>query len=372
MKSGIVLLVCIALLCTFLLSACTATQTSGKNPVSSLAAESQALSISSTSSVVVESQALSTDSTLSAETSSTATSSSETSSAATSSAAISSKGSSTSAATSSKGSTSGNISVNEKSAKIVIMSQNVRCGDDGNGNDIVDRAPRLKKLIEKYSPDIIGTQETTPTWNKYFRDTFKKTYGMVGKNRDGETATWGEWGTILYKLDRFELLDSDDFWLTDTPTEVSKISGSWCNRICTWALLKDKVTGKTFVFANTHLDVGSESVRVKQFEYLLKGLADLMEQYPVFLTGDFNTTPTSPVYAEAITKFADPYNSAKENRSTVNYTYHAYGTLAPGSLIDFCFYNKNKADAFWYKIADDDFGGYVSDHYGVVGEFLLK
>ena len=97
-----------------------------------------------------------------------------------------------------------NIDVDSR--KLKIMSQNMRYADDGNGNDIKDRAPRFKQLVEMYQPDIIGTQETTVKWNNYFRQYYKDVYGMVGCSREGKNATTGEWGTILYRLDRFELL----------------------------------------------------------------------------------------------------------------------------------------------------------------------
>lgn len=255
------------------------------------------------------------------------------------------------------------------SAKLVIMTQNVRCVDDGENKNIVDRAPRFKLLVDKYAPDIIGTQEVTPEWNEYFEDFFQNTYDMVGCSREGENATHGEWGTILYRRDRFKLLDSGNFWLSKTPYEVSSIDGSLCNRICTWALLTDKNTGKTFVIANTHLDHSTDDIRKRQLYYLFKELSDLMKQYPIFLTGDFNTNPGSVVYADAVEKLRDPYISADENRSSVDHTFHNYGHN--GSLIDYCFFDK-RADALWYKIADEQFGGYVSDHYAVLVEAILK
>lgn len=256
-------------------------------------------------------------------------------------------------------------------AKIVVMSQNVRCNNDGTNKNISDRAPRFKLLVEKYAPDIIGTQETTATWNQYFKSYFKDTYGMVGCSREGKTATSGEWGTILYRLDRFELLDSGDFWLSSTPNKVSRVSGSKCNRICTWALLKDKVTDKTFVMANTHLDHSTDQVRRQQINFLFAGLSDLIEQYPIFLTGDFNATPDSIVYDAADDLLLDARVDAAEDRSSIKYTFDSYGTLNPGKLIDYCFYN-DKSDALWYKVANEQFGGYVSDHYGIVSEFILK
>lgn len=259
-----------------------------------------------------------------------------------------------------------------QSATIKIMSQNIRYADDGAGKNVSDRAPRFKQLVEMYQPDIIGTQETTAIWNKYYRNYFGEQYGMVGCSRDGKDATSGEWGTILYRLDRFELLDSGDFWLTKTPNKVSKIAASGCNRICTWALLKDKITGKTFVMANTHLDYVNEEVRQEQYKYLCQGLSELMEQYPVFLTGDFNTEPTSETYSTVTKDLLDPYKEALENRSTVNHTADGYGTSGrDGGIIDYCFYN-DKSTALWYKILNEQFGGYISDHFGIMSEFIIK
>ncbi len=256
-----------------------------------------------------------------------------------------------------------------ESAKFVVMSQNVRYGNDGENKNVSDRAPRFKQLVELYKADLIGTQETTPTWNKFYEENLKD-YGMIGCSRDGENAKTGEWGTILYRRDRFEVMDSDTFWLSDTPEKVSRVSGSKCNRICTWALLKDKNTDKIFVFANTHLDHGTDEVREDQIEILFKELSDLMSKYPIILTGDFNATPSSAVYATATKTLKDSRTEATENRSVVNHTYDGYGTSS-GKIIDYCFYN-DKASATWYKVANDQFGGYVSDHYGVVTEFGIK
>lgn len=261
-------------------------------------------------------------------------------------------------------------SIDTESKKIKIMSQNMRYTDDPNGNSITERAPRFLQLVEMYQPDIIGTQETTIRWNDYFRKSFKDIYGMVGCSREGRDAFTGEWSTILYRLDRFELLDSDTFWLSKTPQTVSKVSGSQCYRICTWALLKDKNTGETFVMANTHLDHSTDQIRSEQLVYLFNGLSDLMEQYPIYLTGDFNASPNSNAYNKAAEKFIDSHVEALENRSDISHTFDSYGSHN-GSRIDYCFYN-DRSIAIWYKILNEQFGGYVSDHYGIITEFIIK
>ena len=59
---------------------------------------------------------------------------------------------------------------------------------------------------------------------------------------------------ILWKKDKFECLKTGYFWLSDTPEVESR---GWdelynCYRICVYAILKEKATGKTFNFMNTH------------------------------------------------------------------------------------------------------------------------
>ncbi len=255
-------------------------------------------------------------------------------------------------------------------AVIRVISQNLRCADDGNGNDVKDRKVRLKQMIEQYSPDLIGTQETTSTWNNIMSSYFGAEYGMVGCSRDGKDAKTGEWNTVLYKKSRFDLIDSDTFWLTDTPAVKSRVDGSLCNRICTWALLKDKITGKTVMMCNTHLDHGEESVRTKQAKCLMNYLKKYIGKYPIFLTGDFNTFSSTDAYRTIDEKFDDSKKGAIANTSSVGYTFHSYGSTQ--KEIDFCFFDANFAEALEYHVISDKYNGYVSDHYGLFADFILK
>lgn len=253
---------------------------------------------------------------------------------------------------------------------ILILSQNLRSGNDGNGNDIVDRQPRFQQLVMEYDPDIIGTQETTKSWYDYLNSGwFKKEYGIIGCSRNGRTATSGEWNTIHYKLDRFELLASDTFWLSDTPSKASKVESSSLNRICTWARLKDKQTGQIILMANTHLDHVSSEAREDQSVILLAQLKSIAGNAPLYITGDYNFEPNSEPYKIINKQLLDAHDEAIVDKSTTQYTFHSYGN--PSKEIDFCFYN-DKSTPVSYYIVNDDYNGYVSDHYGVLIKFIVK
>lgn len=256
----------------------------------------------------------------------------------------------------------------KRDTSIKVMSQNLRCADDPNGNSIGQRARRFQKLFDEYQPDLLGTQETTQSWNHHLKKFGGNEYGVVGCSRDGREATTGEWNTILYRKDRFELLDSDTTWLSNTPNEATKVEGALCLRICTWALLRDKLTGETILFANTHLDHSNDTVRSAQMDILMDYLADRIGQYPFYLTGDFNCVADSVPYETVTARLQDSHKTAWVDLSTAENTYHAY-TVEGHSEIDFIFHNGHTTPV-QYEIISKDYGGFVSDHYGVIAEFV--
>ena len=77
-----------------------------------------------------------------------------------------------------------------------VISFNIRCRDDENGNSIAERAPRLDKIIQKYEADIIGFQEVTPAWMPYIEKYFGEDYVIFNKYR---CETKKESGPVLWK-----------------------------------------------------------------------------------------------------------------------------------------------------------------------------
>lgn len=256
-----------------------------------------------------------------------------------------------------------------------ILSQNVRYADDDSGT-VAQRTTRLRALIEEHQPDLIGTQEVTFEWYMYLRTL--KEYAIVGCSRNGRGESTGEWSAIMYKKDRFVLLDSDTFWLTETPDEVSMTEGAKCRRICTWAELFDRYTGETVIMTNTHLDHSTDAVREIQARYLIEHLktrlGEKFESCAVYLTGDFNCKNTTTPYDAIIEGgFADSRKAALEDLSTVAGSYHGYENK--DREIDFCFFNSDETVLSYEIISkgyagdDDTEPGYVSDHYGVLATF---
>lgn len=248
--------------------------------------------------------------------------------------------------------------------RVRVLTQNLRYANDAGGNSVAERALRFTALVEEYRPDIIGTQEATPLWTQVLTENLSDEYGMVGVFRDGTGHAGDEANYVLYRKDRFELVDSGTFWLTDEPEEVGRVEGALCNRICTWAYLRDVRTKELILIANTHLDHSNDTIRKAQIEVLLREIAADIKNHPVLLTGDFNALRNSEPY-KAIEKagLGDGEKKAWVNDSDLNYTCHLYRET--GDTIDYCFYTKQWTPLY-ARIVSDDYGGYVSDHYGVI------
>ena len=265
----------------------------------------------------------------------------------------------------------------EPPVTLKILSQNVRYCDDDEGT-VEERSLRFEALVSDHLPDIIGVQEATNKWVQRLKQL--DGYAFVGVSRNGESSTSGEWSAILFREDRFTLRDSGTFWLTPTPDKVSTTSGANCRRICTWAELVDKQTGKTLIMANTHLDHANDAVRTEQaiylFIHLKVKLGDRYAQCPVYLTGDFNCVKGSAPYKHIVKEmgFTDSHSAAKKDLSTVKGSYHGYSNL--DREIDFCFF-KGADRVLTYEIISKDYAGegestpgFVSDHYGVMATFV--
>lgn len=191
----------------------------------------------------------------------------------------------------------------EENVSLRVLQFNVQT-ENGNPAPFIVRAEMYRQLADRLMPDVIGMEEVTVNWRKWL-DTyvFNDSYEGVGEPR----TSGGEANPIYYRKDKFELLESGTFWLSDTPDKRgSSIEGANYPRICTWVLLRDKATGMKFAHMNTHLDhngkndssVGND-IRKKQAAVIVK-FAQRFEGIPVFLTGDMNcrrTTSSGNIYA---------------------------------------------------------------------------
>ncbi len=245
-----------------------------------------------------------------------------------------------------------------------VMTYNILCWG-AEGHEVEKRRPLVKETVKKLDPDFFGVQEATPQWMTYLRANFDE-YGSVGVGRD-DGKDEGEYSAVFFKKDKFELLDSGNFWLSETPDVPSKGWDAACIRICSWALLKDLKTGKKFVHLNTHLDHVGIEARKEGMKLIFKKAESLSA--PVVVTGDFNFEQGSDFYKELVSgKLRDSKFAAEESNDSV--TYNGFGEEKP-ETIDFIMVSPD-FEVKKYAVIDEKINNeYPSDHYPVVAEIEL-
>ena len=249
-----------------------------------------------------------------------------------------------------------------------VVSFNIRSGNDkASGHSFEERTPRIKALMDKYDPDIIGFQEVVPGLLPHIMEDYSEKYEIFHKYRDEKTDIEG--CTILWRKGAYELLDKGWFWYSDTPDIPSK---GWCTwghyRFCIWAKLKELKTGREFHFFDTHYGFGDQchidSTR------LIRDYAKALDAKNLVLVGDFNLSYNYPGY-KALTEFLVDLNMKTANDRRL--TCHGYDINRQGGTpIDFCFISPDTVKPISYHRIDETFDGkFPSDHYGLLLELEI-
>ncbi|MBR4615512.1 MAG: endonuclease/exonuclease/phosphatase family protein, partial [Kiritimatiellae bacterium] len=188
-------------------------------------------------------------------------------------------------------------------ASVTVGTYNIRLqhGDDGKPNDWEHRKADMVELLRKLDLDAFGLQEVCPGQVEYLTNNLPQ-YAFVGEHREADRVS-GEASPVFYRRDRFDALKNGTFWLSETP-DVPGVKG-WgaaCPRVCSWAWLKDRRTGKTFCFANAHTDHVSALARKEGMLLIIRRMHEFAPSgTPVVFTGDHNCRETEEP-AEAVSK----------------------------------------------------------------------
>lgn len=185
------------------------------------------------------------------------------------------------------------LSVLGFSQDLTVMSFNIRLNvESDKENAWPNRKQDVADLLMYYHPDYFGVQEALPEQMKDIRNGLKN-YNYIGVGRD-DGKEKGEFSAIFYDTGRLEVVTSGTFWLSETPEKPSKGWDAALNRICTYAVFKDKKSKKEFLAMNLHFDHVGNVARVKSSELILKKIKELNPKgLPVALSGDFNLTDDS-------------------------------------------------------------------------------
>ena len=257
---------------------------------------------------------------------------------------------------------------------VKVMSFNIRFGTARDGsNHWKNRSYLVAETIRMFDPDLLGAQEVLKFQAEFLEELLPQ-YGFHGVGRD-DGATRGEFVPVMYKRDRFEVVDSGHFWLSEKPEVVgSKSWDSSLPRMASWVRLNDlESNGAPLVFVNTHFDHRGKTARLESARLIRKRAEELTKKkIPFIITGDFNTTEDGQPYAELVSArggdrlpILDSFRVANPQRGPDESTFSRWVGHRKGSRIDWVLHSREFTTLQSVINYTNEGGRYPSDHYPV-------
>ena len=254
-------------------------------------------------------------------------------------------------------------------APLRIMSFNIRLPAESDGVDYWEtRKPLAVRMLREQQPDVIGLQELVKAQADYLARELPQ-YAWFGRGREADGG--GEHMGVFYRKDRLKVIESGDFWLSDTPDVAGSITwGHPHPRMVTWALFEQRSDGRRFYLFNTHLPYRDEdeAARLKGAQAIARRLATLPDDVPVVLTGDFNTTPDSDAHAVLAGILQDAWTTAPRVEG-IDATFHGF-TGKADRRIDWIFVRGAQLESIT-SVTTRWNNRYPSDHFPLVATLRL-
>lgn len=261
---------------------------------------------------------------------------------------------------------------------IKVMTMNVRHDNPQDSiNSWPNRMPLFFRVISEEKPDILGMQEVL--WNQYeVMDSVLNEYSSVTVGRD-DGARGGEMNPLFFRKEKFDLVRTRTFWLSDTPELAgSKGWGASLPRIVTWIEVVEKNNHAHFYFFNTHFAHDSDSARVMSSRILLNEVEKIADGFSFIITGDFNMLPYSTGYSiltgpdERFPLLKDSYFVSERKPAGPSFTYNGFLDKPGSGRVDYIFVKTGLRVLNHTTLNEKDEDVFISDHWPVTAKILIK
>lgn len=271
-------------------------------------------------------------------------------------------------------------------SELTIATFNVRQAPAKDGpNSWPLRRELFLDVARGLEADVLGTQEPFEEQVEALAGALSG-YQVVGVGRsDGRRA--GEWSAIFVRRSRLSVVEQGNFWLSPTP-EVPGSKGWDAQshpRLCTWALLSDRVSDQQVFVCNSHWDHEGELARRHSAGMIASWLGKRSKGIPAVVTGDFNCEPDSAPIRYLTGRAENPEIAGGEDtaypatpcltdtwavlhpETPYERTFHGFrGPGAPGGRIDYILTTPGLTVKSCQIVHAHDDGRWPSDHFPVV------
>lgn len=265
-------------------------------------------------------------------------------------------------------------STNERD-RLRVMSFNIRYNEPRDGvNAWPNRKQKVADVIRFHKANLVGVQEAQigqlEDLEKLLPDFAWCGVGRTDGKRDGEFSA------IIYRKQRFKLIECKTIWLSETPdTPGSKGWDAAYPRIVTWAKFRDGRSKKTFFHFNTHFDHVGVKARFESAKMIIGRIRDASAGTQSILTGDLNVKEDTEAYKTFLAPdsgLKDAKYISKNGHFGGTSTFNAFKEMQPAMRIDYIFVTPG-IQVFEHGVLSDNWDGlWASDHLPVLAEVELR
>lgn len=255
----------------------------------------------------------------------------------------------------------------QESEGLKVMSYNIRLGSAQDGtNSWALRYTATGEMLEDQKPDVFGVQEALEYQVRYIEEMCG--YESVGVGRENGKKE-GEHMSIFWNKKAVSMLKWGTFWLSETPEKPSKGWDAECFRTATWALMKDKKTGKKFYFVNTHLDHKGTEAQKNGLKLIVDRIAEINpDGLPMVLTGDFNIEPKNPALKDLDARMQSARKIAVKTDDHA--TYNGWGKSS--TMIDYIYVSGFSSCPEYQTVTKRyEDRKFISDHYPIFARLIF-
>ena len=260
-----------------------------------------------------------------------------------------------------------------KSEDLSLMTFNIHGQEKDEAGDFSWEARKkgCLKAIKKFDPDVLFLQEA---YAYHKADIMKEMKKHMLVDRSAKPGTVDQdirfnENPIMFRADKFELLDYGFFWLNENQEADTPGWDADNVRNATWVKLRYKKSGLIFFCFNTRFSV-KETAGRRSAELMVDKIKEIAgDDAVVFLGGDFKMSAQDRLLSPLVSYAKDANFSMKKPDTRASY--NGYGKSVDSVRWPDHILFRN-AEVEEYEVVDGKFGPkFISDHYPVYAEFEI-
>ena len=253
-----------------------------------------------------------------------------------------------------------------------FMTFNLRFENDRDGDNAwVHRREQVVRLIRRYEPDILGTQEGRWVQLQFLEDGLPD-YVLHAPDRVIDDTC--QYPTLFVRKQAFDVVGGDEFWLSTAPrVHRSQDWDSAFPRMMSAAELTCRRTRKSLWAVVTHLDHKGQEARYRQASIVADWIAE--REGPATVMGDFNDTPDSRAHRVLVsnrTRLQDTWQALDGDGTEAGFTHHGFDGVPQQTRMDWILVRPSLVVQDVRILRDNEDGRYPSDHFPYIADVAFR